>query len=168
MLAYVDDLLCCGEDPGTQMKMIEGKFTLKDGTVEEPTLYLGADIGKHYISDSEEPTKVRWSMSSTKYTMKAIDEVERELGTAKYGYIYLPKTGVKTPLTTGYRPELDPTRELNHSEQNYYQGLIGVLRWICELGRLDIIMPVSLMSRYLAQAREGHLNQVLHTSAYLK
>ena len=34
MIAYVDDLLCCGEDPGTQMKMIEGKFTLKDGTVK--------------------------------------------------------------------------------------------------------------------------------------
>ena len=44
MLAYVDDLLCCSEDPGLQMKLIEGKFTLKDGTVEEPTLYLGADI----------------------------------------------------------------------------------------------------------------------------
>jgi hypothetical protein len=57
---------------------------------------------------------------------------------------------------------------LNHQQQNYYQGLIGVLRWICELGRIDIIMPVSLMSRYLAQAREGHLNQVFHMFAYLK
>ena len=63
MLAYVDDLLCCGEEPGLQMKMIEGKFTLKDGTVEEPTLYLGADIGKHYIYDSDEPAKARWSES---------------------------------------------------------------------------------------------------------
>ena len=44
MIAYVDDLLCCGEDPGTQMKMIEGKATLKDGSVEDPTLHLGSDI----------------------------------------------------------------------------------------------------------------------------
>jgi len=38
MLAYVDGLLCCGEDPKIQMDLIEGKFTLKEGTVEEPSL----------------------------------------------------------------------------------------------------------------------------------
>ena len=167
MLAYVDDLLCCGEEPKNQMSMIEGKFTLKDGTVEEPTLYLGADIEKVTLTDSEDPSKTRWAMSSTKYTAKAISEVERELGTEKYGYTYLPK-GVKTPMAADYRPELDSSPELNHEKQNYYQGLIGILRWICELGRLDIIMPVSLMSRYLAQAREGHMDQVFHMFAYLK
>jgi hypothetical protein len=46
--------------------------------------------------------------------------------------------------------------------------LIGVLRWICELGRLDILMPVSMLSRYLVSAREGHLEQVFHVFAYLK
>jgi hypothetical protein len=34
---------------------------------------------------------------------------------------------------------------VNQKEQNYYQGVIGVLRWICELGRLDILVPVSLL-----------------------
>ena len=38
MIAYVDDLLCCGVDPRTQMQMVADEFTLKDGTVEEPTL----------------------------------------------------------------------------------------------------------------------------------
>ena len=41
-------------------------------------------------------------------------------------------------------PELDPQRA------NYYQGLIGVLRWIVELGRIDIIVPIALLSRHLA------------------
>ena len=36
------------------------------------------------------------------------------------------------------RPELDGTNELDPDRLNYYQGLIGVLRWICELGRLDL------------------------------
>jgi len=119
------------------------------------------------IPQSGDPGKSRWAMSSSKYTSKAVVEVERELGTAEYGFMYLPK-GVKTPLANGYRPEIDPSPELDHKKQNYYQGLIGILRWICELGRLDIIQPVSLMSRYLAQAREGHLNQVFHMFAYLK
>ena len=53
MIAYVDDLLCCGEDPRAQIKMIENRFTLKDGTVEELKMYLRADISKVYIPDSE-------------------------------------------------------------------------------------------------------------------
>ena len=167
MIAYVDDLLCCGENPMIQMQMVQGKFTLKDGTVEEPTLYLGADIGKECLPESDDPGKTRWSLSSTKYATKAVAEVERELGTHKYGYTRLPK-GIHSPLSASYRPEQDSTGELDNEQQNYYQGLIGILRWICELGRLDIIMPVSLLSRYLAQAREGHLNQVFHIYAYLK
>jgi len=45
------------------------------------------------------------------------------------------------------KPFLGGSRELNSEKQNYFQGLIGVLQWICELGRLDILMPVSMLSR---------------------
>ena len=48
------------------------------------------------------------------------------------------------------------------------QGLIRILRWICELGRLDFLMPVLLMPRYLAQASEVHLEQLRHMPARLK
>ena len=44
----------------------------------------------------------------------------------------------------------------------------GVLQWTCELGRLDILHPMSLMLRCLAQAREGHLNQMLRIFACFK
>lgn len=103
-------------------------------------------------------------MSSTNYTKKAVAEVEREL---KEIDMRLP-TKTKTPLSSGYRPEIDATAELDPDRLNYYQGLIGILRWICELGRLDIMVPVSMMSRYLVSAREGQLNQVFHIFAYLK
>ena len=165
LVAYVDDILCCGEDPRFMMECIEKRFTLKNGTIKEPDLYLGADIEKVFFHNCEDDsTKARWALSSTSYTTKAIEEVEREL---KKSHLKLPAK-VVTPLSSGYRPELDSTRELSASEQNYYQGLIGILRWICELGRLDIIVPISLMSRYLAQAREGHLQQLYHVFAYLK
>jgi hypothetical protein len=39
---------------------------------------------------------------------------------------------------------------------------------IVELGRIDIIVPVSLLSRYLVSPREGHLQQAFHIFAYLK
>jgi hypothetical protein len=103
-------------------------------------------------------------MTSTNYTKKAIDEVEREL---KEASLKLP-TKVTTPLSSGYCPEIDARAELDPDKQNYYQGLIGVLRWICELGRIDILTPVSMLSRYLVSARRGHLEQVFHIFAYLK
>ena len=70
-------------------------------------------------------------MASSKYTAKAIATVELELGAERFGFKCLPK-GVKTPITADYRPEIDATEELNAEDQNYYQGLVGILRWICE------------------------------------
>jgi len=49
-----------------------------------------------------------------------------------------------------------------------YQNLIGVARWICELGRIDILHEVSLLSQYMAQPRKGHLTQLLNIFFYLK
>jgi hypothetical protein len=60
------------------------------------------------------------------------------------------------------------TVELNAEKQNSFQGLIGVLCWICELGRLDILMPVSMLSRYLVAARSEHLDQLFHIFAYFE
>jgi hypothetical protein len=56
---------------------------------------------------------------------------------------------------------LDPTRA------NFYQSQIGVLRWCAELGRIDIITEVSMLSTYLCLPREGHLGAVFHVFAYL-
>lgn len=108
--------------------------------------------------------KERWALSAYSYTKKAIEEVEREVTAAN---IRLP-TKVTTPLSSGYRPELDNTLELDPNRQNYYQGLIGIFIWICELGRIEIVTPVSMLSRYLVMAREGHLGQEFHIFAYLK
>lgn len=127
LIAYVDDILCSGMEPQQQLESIEKEFTLKDGTIEEPYLYLGADIGKHQLPDGT----MSWSMASSKYTAKAIATVELELGTERFGFKCLPK-GKKTPISTEYRPEIDATEELNVEDQNYYQGLVGILRWICE------------------------------------
>jgi hypothetical protein len=46
--------------------------------------------------------------------------------------------------------------------------LVGVLRWIVELGRVDILTPVAFLSRFLAAPREGHLEAAFHVFAYLK
>jgi hypothetical protein len=155
VICYVNGILCGSELPQVILNSISGdKFKLKPGSVEVPTMYLGADISTVKFSDDPEE-KPRWKMSAYSYTVKAIEAVEQELAKPEYGSVKL-MNNVGTPITPGYRPETDSTRELSQEKQNYYQGLIGMLRWICELGRLDIIMPLSQLSRYLVQARWGH------------
>jgi hypothetical protein len=75
---------------------------------------------------------------------------------------------VMTLLSQGYRPKLDQSQELDNKCGQYYQSLIGVLRWICELGRIDIMVAVSMLSHHVVSLWEGHLQQVFHLFAYLK
>ena len=75
---------------------------------------------------------------------------------------------VNRPLANGYKPELDVSRLLDAKRTNYYQNLIGILRWAVELGRIDIHYHVAIMSRFLSAPREGHLEQVFCIFAYVK
>jgi hypothetical protein len=43
-----------------------------------------------------------------------------------------------------YQPELDVTKKLSPDDANYYQSLIGTLRWAIEIGRIDILTEVSI------------------------
>ena len=87
---------------------------------------------------------------------------------------YLHTKGIKlpskaeTPIRTSYRPEIDVSPELGPVDAAYYQSLIGILRWMVELGRIDICLETSMMSSHLALPREGHLDQVYHMFAHLK
>jgi hypothetical protein len=164
ILVYTDDILIVDHEPQVAMDYLASCYTLKPGSVKEPDTYLGAQVSKFYIDGAEDPEKPRWAMSSEKYVKQAVADVETEL--AKVDQC-LP-TRVTTPLSQGYRPELDASRELDAKRGQYYQSLIGVLRWICELGRIDVLVAVSMLSRYVVSPREGHLQQVFHVFAYLK
>ena len=76
--------------------------------------------------------------------------------------------GGMAPLSPGYCPELDANPELELQDATYYQSLIGILRWMVEMGRIDITWKVSMMSSFVAMTCEGHLQQLLHLFAYLK
>ena len=64
-----------------------------------------------------------------------------------------------TPIQTSYEPELDITPELPLHEASYYMSLIGILRWIVELGRVDICLEVSMMSSYAALPQKVTCNK---------
>ena len=73
-----------------------------------------------------------------------------------------------TPIPNSYSPELDINPELISTDAAYYQSLVGILRWIVELGRVDIFLEVSLISSHFALTSEGHLDKLFHIFAYLK
>ncbi len=160
VLCYVDDVLCCSVDPKKIMDLIGKSFTVKPDSVHEPDFYLGAQVRKVELS----PGKWAWGLSSDEYVKRSIAEVEMELRRRDK---VLPKK-VASPMSSGYRPELDASPELKTEKATYFQSVIGVLRWIIELGRIDIIVEVGLLSHYLAAPRVGHLEQVYHIFAYLK
>jgi hypothetical protein len=64
---------------------------------------------------------------------------------------------------------MDITKELNTEDASYFQSQeIGVLRWIVEIGQIDIITEGSLLASQMAMPREGHMMQVFRCFAYLK
>ena len=61
------------------MTELSNVYTFTKGSIKEPDEYLGAQVGKFHIEDSENPDKVRWAFSSDKYMTNAIKTVANSL-----------------------------------------------------------------------------------------
>ena len=160
VLLYVDDILVISEHPEEVLRNEIGKhWQMKEDSIGKPSLYLG---GKCREVELDNGVKC-WAFSSSQYVQSAVDNVKAWL--AKKNRT-LPNKA-EAPFASGYRPEVDVSRELVPEDASYFQSLIGVLRWIVELGRVDICLEVSMMSSHLALPREGHLECLYHMFAYL-
>ena len=60
------------------------------------------------------------------------------------------------------RPEVDVSPILPPSEAAYYQSVIGILRWIVELNRINIVVEVSLMASMMFNKRRGYVKLLSH------
>ena len=73
-----------------------------------------------------------------------------------------------SPLLGNYHPECDTVPENGPENARLYASLIGILRWLVELGQIDITCEISMMSSYDTMPREGHLDHVIYIFSYLK
>lgn len=161
VLLYVDDALAIGPNAEKLLREEIGKyFELKPESIGPPSIYLGGKVSQVILENGVKC----WAFGSSQYVRAAIKNVETYL--AKSGRS-LPRKAA-TPIQTSYRPELDVSDVLDPTEAAYFQSLIGILRWIVELGRVDICLEVSMLSSCLAMPRKGHLQQLFHILAYLK
>ena len=160
VLLYVDDMLSIGVEPRGAVDAIGKYFQIKPESVGSPDLYLGGKVSKMKLPNGVEA----WAFSSSQYVQAAVKNVEEYLN--KKGMKL--KKGVKAPFTSSYRPEVDGSEELDDEGATYYQSLIGILRWIVELGRIDVGVEASMLASCMALPREGNLQQLFHVFAYLK
>ena len=66
-----------------------------------------------------------------------------------------------------YDPKLESSPELDPDAVSYYLTIIGIPRWMIELGRMSIITKVSLLLSHIALPREGHLEAAVHVMAHV-
>ena len=131
VLLHTDDALVISHKPEQVLRNEIGKyFGLKEASIGPPTIYLGGKMRKVKLNTGAEA----WGYSSSQYVQQAVKNVEA----------YLSERGAKlhtranAPIKTGYRPEVDTSPAFSNIDAAYYQSLIGILRWIVELGRVDI------------------------------
>ena len=66
-----------------------------------------------------------------------------------------------------YDPKFDNSPELDADALSYYLTIIGILRWMVDLGIIDIKTEVLLLSSHVAPPREGHLEAAVHVMAHI-
>ena len=159
ILCYVDDLLAISHNAQKVLKSVQDTFKFMDDKIDKPDVYLGAQLDEMSVDGFE-----GWTMSSEKYVKSAIENIEQTLAETNQR---LP-TKCRTPLSSGYRPELDTSPELKAEGLQRYQELISILCWAVELGQVDILLEPALMSMHLALPKRGHLEQLHHIFGYLK
>jgi Reverse transcriptase (RNA-dependent DNA polymerase) len=175
VLVYVDDLFVVSFNPMQTMTQLQERFTFKEGSIKPPDSFLGAQL-----QFNENEGRNYWTISAKKYIDAACTTIAARMAERHkthpynqrdpkndYTFPLRSKSHCNTPFPNKYRPELDTSRELTAEETTFYQELIGILRWSIELGRIDILLEVSLLSSHLALPRLGHLQVALRVLNYL-
>ena len=142
VLLYTNDCLVIRDRGENVLQMEIGKyFILKESSIGPPTQYLGGKLCEVELENGQKC----WAFSSKQYFEAAIKNVTEYLNKRGEG---LAAKAV-TPMTSGYRPEIGITPDLGEEDATYFHSLIGVLRWIVELGRVEINVQASMLSLHL-------------------
>jgi hypothetical protein len=162
ILIYVDDILCIHHDTMPVLDKLNQLFTLKPSSVSNPSMYLDAKLKLTQMSNRVNV----WGMSPSKYIKEAVSDCKEHLKLNYDGRHVLP-TQAANPFVMGYEHELDKTPALDPDQASYFQSIIGMMQWMCEIGCIDIATEILLLSLHLAYPQEGHLYAALHVMGYI-
>jgi hypothetical protein len=144
------------------MLILMQNVEIQNGEYGPPSSYLGAGISKVQLSNGKEC----WSLDSKKYVKAAVDIVRGLLAKDEWE-LKTSKSKHEGPMPINYEPELDSTPRCDEEHASRYRQIIGILQWAIELGRIDILTEVLLLSQYQADPQEGHLEALYWIINYL-
>ena len=153
-LLYVDDCLVIHHDADIALHELGDLFKINPGSIGDPNMYLGAKLRNIVLENRVEA----WATSASKYVQDAVSNSEVHLYENFMGRKFA-KNVINT-FESEYDPLMDSSAELGPFFLNYYETQVGVLRWMVELGGIDIITEVSMLASQLALPQEGHLEAV--------
>ena len=97
---------------------------------------------------------VTWGMSPLNYVREVAKNFAKHLKDNLPGKYTLPACD-ENPFFMGYEAITETSKDLYPSEEYYFQSVIGVMRWMVEIGRIDIATELSLILSHLAYPRGG-------------
>jgi hypothetical protein len=133
VLVHVDDILQLSHDIKPTVEALKRLHELKPESCGPPTRrHSGANVSEHQLEDG----RMSWSVSAQDCVKNAVKSV----------------TERKTARGESRGPEVRSSRSDNLAKR-HQQLLIGVLRWACELGCIDILFEISLLASHTAMPR---------------
>lgn len=149
---WVDDLMCIAGDPAVFFNMLKDKYKFKLKGVGHPEYHLGGDFGR------DPDGTLYWSAKT--YVKKLLDQYERLFDG--------PPKKYSAPMDKDDNPELDQSEMLNEGDIKVYQSIIGAEQWAVTLGRFDIAVAVTSLSRFRAAPRQGHMARAKRVAGYMR
>jgi hypothetical protein len=134
ILCYVDNILCVHHDPMSVLNLINGYMPLKPLLIGNPDIYLGAKLKLTQLDNGI----WAWGLSPSKYVAQAVKKCVKHLTDKLNNRFRLPQWA-DNPFPYDYNPELDLSEPLDPECSSFYQHLIGVMRWMVELGCIHIV-----------------------------
>ncbi len=128
----------------------------------DPDIYLGAKLKETQLPNGV----MAWGLSPSKYVILAVKNCQLRLTERLAGRYSIPARA-NNPFPVDYDPSTDLSDILDPDCSSFYQHFIGVMRWMVELGCIDVATEESILSSYLACPHEGHLKIALHVMGYL-
>ena len=161
---YVDNVLVIHHDATDVLLHLDKYFKMKPGLIGNPDVYLGATIKQMRLANGR---VMAWASSPLKYVWALVDTVTKYLTNLGDKRGSMPRKAAY-PFPGDYKPDLDTTPTLNPELLSWYASLIGMIQWMVEIGRVDIITEVPKMASQMASPREDHLNALLHIFGFLQ
>ena len=159
ILVYVEYLPAISQYSVSVITEVAEKFKLKKDKIELPEIYLRGLLARKKLNDNQ--VSIMGSVDYVKSVVKNLEERLKKQG------MKLPDRAT-TPTSSDYIPELDTTAELDANDITMFQELIGELIWAKEIGRVDILHDVLVLSEFQGSPREGNLHQVFHIFASME